>query len=238
MNRAPVSRNASVLIVEDDSAIIRALRDSFSEKKYAVYTAMDGASALDTAMSTPVDIILMDVTLPKITGFDLCVRLRQEQVECPIIMLTSKNEEKDIVRGLNLGADDYVTKPFSMVQLQARCAAFLRRNKKCAPQEYRFGPYTLNNLTHKLTDENDKEISLAPREYALLEYFLNREGHALTRETLLQAVWKNRLMVTDRSVDRCINTLRKKIEPNTRRPTYIHAIRDVGYRFVIPVEGG
>lgn len=225
---------SSILIVEDDSAIIRALKESFNEKNYIVYTAMDGESALDTALNTPVDIILLDVMLPKISGFDICTRLRAEGVDCPVIMLTSKGEECDIVRGLNLGADDYVTKPFSIEQLQARCAAFIRRHKRVTPSVFHFGSYTLCGLTRKLTDDQDKVIALAPKEYTLLQFFLSRAGHALTRETLLKAVWKNRLLITDRSVDRCVNTLRKKIEENTRRPLFIQSIRDVGYRFVNP----
>lgn len=223
-----------ILIVEDDSAIIRALKENFSAKKYIVYTAMDGESALAAALKTEVDIILLDVMLPKMSGFDICLRLRAEEVDCPIIMLTSKGEERDIVRGLNLGADDYVIKPFSFEQLQARCAAFIRRNKKEVPSVYRFGPFSLCELTRRLTDEQNRVIALAPKELALLQFFIQRAGHALTRETLLKAVWKNRLLVTDRSVDRCVNTLRKKIEVDSRKPMYIQSIRDIGYRFVNP----
>lgn len=234
MSKQKKSLSPAVLIIEDDSTIIRALKDSFLARNYVVHTAMDGETALSMALSESLDLILMDIMLPKLTGFELCARLRDEDIECPIIMLTSRGEEKDIVKGLNLGADDYVTKPFSMEQLHARCSAFIRRFTKNRPNEYHFGPYTLSNLTHKLTHQNGNEIALAPKEYALLQTFVSRAGHALTRETLLKAAWKNRLLVTDRSVDRCVNTLRKKIEKDTRRPTYIQSIRDVGYRFVNP----
>jgi DNA-binding response OmpR family regulator len=236
MKKATEIGKPRILIAEDDRAIIRALKESFLAKNYDVHTAMDGETALATARSASFDIMLLDIMLPKISGFDLCSQLRAEEIDFPIIILTSKAEERDIIRGLNLGADDYVTKPFSMEQLHARCAAFIRRHKKSVPDVHQFGEYRLCVQSHTLTNCRGEEIELAPKEYALLSYFLSRSGHALTRETLLNAVWKNRFLVTDRSVDRCINTLRKKIEKDSRRPRYIQSIRDVGYRFVNPTS--
>ena len=232
MKKCAAVSTPRILIVEDDSATMRSLKDFFNQAKYTVHTAMDGELALEAALEATVDIILLDAMLPKVSGFDVCARLREANIDTPIIMLTSRGEEKDIVRGLNIGADDYVTKPFSLVQLQARCAAFIRRNKQQALGVCRFGPFTLNLDSHKLTDDDDNEIPLAPKEYALLQFFLKKAGYALTRETLLKAVWRNQLLVTERSVDRCVNTLRQKIEIDTRRPKYVQSIRDIGYRFV------
>ncbi|PCK03622.1 MAG: DNA-binding response regulator [Alteromonadaceae bacterium] len=244
MTEAPTpSDQHSVLIIEDDSAIIRGLKDSYSRKKYQVYTAMDGEQALEIAFSTPVDLILLDIMLPKINGFDVCAQIREAQIDTPIIMLTAKGHEDDIVRGLNLGADDYVTKPFSINQLHARSQAFIRRHAKSQTHSYHFGDFNLCTQTHRLTrhisqerqekQETQAPIKLTPKEYNMLAFFLSRAGHALTRETLLNAVWRNSLLTTERSVDRCVTTLRKKIETNPRSPKFIQSIRDVGYRFVI-----
>ena len=148
----------------------------------------------------------------------------------PIIMLTAKGDEEDVVLGLNLGADDYVTKPFSVKELLARAGAFLRRRREPGAPSYAFGDFTLDLRSHKLLRGHD-EIPLTPKEFDLLVLFLKRPGRAFTRDDVLRAVWGRDRFVTRRSVDRCVNTLRRKIEPDPRRPAFIHTIRDVGYRF-------
>jgi DNA-binding response OmpR family regulator len=146
----------------------------------------------------------------------------------PIIMLTAKGQEEDIVRGLELGADDYVTKPFSIRELIARVKAFLRRQG--TPDEYDFGPFRLDAAAHKLFRDG-AEIVLTSKEFRLLEFFLKRDGRALTRDSILDAVWGQEVVVTDRSVDRCVTTLRGKIEADAHHPVFIQTIRDIGYRF-------
>jgi len=151
----------------------------------------------------------------------------------PIIMLTAKGEESDIVLGLNLGADDYVTKPFSIKELLARAAAFLRRSKQTEQDTYEFGDFQLDIPSRKLTQQGN-EIKLSPKEFRLLEYFLKRQGRALTRDEILNAVWGYDCYVGSRSIDRFITTLRNKIEPDPHDPTFIHTIREIGYKFEPP----
>jgi DNA-binding response OmpR family regulator len=148
----------------------------------------------------------------------------------PIIMLTAKGQEEDIVLGLRLGADDYVTKPFSIKELLARAEAFMRRYKKVEREVYRFGDCELSLASASLTRKGT-EVPLTPKEYKLLRYFLSRPGRALPRDDIMEAVWGSDILVTSRSVDRCIATLRGKIEPDPHRPRFIRTIREIGYRF-------
>lgn len=221
-----------VLIIEDDYAIMRGLRDSYANKGYQVHTAMDGEQAIETALSIKFDLILLDIMVPKANGFEICARIREAEIETPIIMLTARGEEEDIVRGLNLGADDYVTKPFSIKQLHARSEAFIRRHAKNKVQEYHFGDYKFNLTTRKLIRLPDEIIKLSPKEFDLLQVFLSRQDRVLTRETILNVVWKSSIITTARSVDRCVTTLRKKIETDPKKPVFIQSVRDVGYRFI------
>ena len=152
----------------------------------------------------------------------------------PIIMLTAKGEESDAVLGLNIGADDYVTKPFSINELLARAAAFLRRTKKDEDGEIvEFGDFRLDSGARRLM-RNDEEVELSPKEFNLLVYFTERRGRALTRDDILNAVWGYDCIVTSRSVDRFVTTLRNKIEPDPSNPVFIHTVRQVGYRFDPP----
>ncbi len=148
----------------------------------------------------------------------------------PILMLTARGQEEDIVLGLNLGADDYITKPFRRNELIARANAFVRRSKAKRSARYRFGEYELNLTAHKLFRNGD-EVELTAKEFALLSYLVARRGCALARNDILNSVWGNSVMVTGRSVDRCIATLRSKLEPEPHQPVFIQTIRDVGYRF-------
>lgn len=218
----------TVLIIEDDSTLIRGLKDNFTGRGYDVKTAMDGETGVQIATKESIDIIILDVMLPKLNGYEVCQRIREAERDMPIIMLTAKGQEEDIIRGLNLGADDYVTKPFSVMELLARVKTFLRR--KPHVENFYFGNFNLDLNSRKLLS-GDKEISLTPKEFGLLELFVKREGYALTREIILNAVWKSSVATTARSVDRCVTTLRKKIEPNPNKPIFIKSIRDVGYRF-------
>ncbi len=225
------TNNQQILIIEDDPALLRGLKDNFALRDYRVLTAVDGGSGLELALARKPDLVVLDIMLPKLNGFEICRRIRLAELDMPIIMLTAKGQEEDIVRGLNLGADDYMTKPFSILELLARCRAFLRRRHVTPPPEvYSFGDCKLDLRSHRLF-RSGEEVALSPKEFRLLEVFVRQAGRALTRDEILRSVWGNDILVTTRSVDRCITTLRSKIEPNPRRPTLIRTIRDVGYRF-------
>jgi DNA-binding response OmpR family regulator len=223
----------TILIVEDDPTMLRGLKDNFEFKGYRVLTAADGEDGLNAALNEKPDLILLDIMLPKINGYEICRLIRKENLTMPIIMLTAKGEESDIVLGLNLGADDYVTKPFSIKELLARAAAFLRRSKQTEQDVYEFADYRLDIPARKLTRKGE-EVKLSPKEFKLLEYFLKRQGRALTRDEILNAVWGYDCYVGSRSIDRFITTLRNKIEPDPHDPTFIHTIREIGYKFELP----
>jgi DNA-binding response OmpR family regulator len=223
----------TILIIEDDPTLLRGLKDNFEYKGYSVLTAADGEEGLNSALNNKPDLIILDIMLPKINGYEICRLLRKEALEMPIIMLTAKGEESDIVLGLNLGADDYVTKPFSITELLARAAAFLRRAKQAQQDSFKFGDFLLDIPARKLTRDG-VEIKLSPKEFRLLELFLKRQGRALTRDEILNAVWGYDCFVMPRSIDRFVTTLRNKIEPVPHKSTFIHTIREIGYKFEPP----
>ena len=219
-----------MLIIEDDPTMLRGLKDNFEFKGYKVLTASDGEKGLESALNAKPDLILLDIMLPKINGYEICRLIREAKLLMPIIMLTAKGEESDIVLGLNLGADDYVTKPFSIKELLARAAAFLRRAKKEVQDIHEFGCYRLDISARRLTRKG-KEIELSPKEFDLLAFFITNQGRALTRDEILNAVWGYDCIVTPRSIDRFVTTLRDKIESDPSKPVFIHTIRQIGYRF-------
>ena len=223
----------TILIIEDDAAMLRGLKDNFEFKGYGVLTAADGEEGLNTALNKKPDLILLDIMLPKINGYEICRLIRKENLTMPIIMLTAKGEESDIILGLNLGADDYVTKPFSIKELIARVEAFLRRSRQAEQDIYEFGDYRLDIPARKLTGK-DGEIKLSPKEFRLLEYFVKKPGRALTRDDILNMVWGYESYIGSRSIDRFVTTLRNKIEPDPHNPTFIHTIREIGYKFEPP----
>jgi DNA-binding response OmpR family regulator len=223
----------SVLIIEDDPTMLTALKDNFEYKGYKVLTAANGEKGLNAALNAKPSLIILDIMLPKINGYEICRLIREAKLEMPIIMLTAKGEESDIVLGLNLGADDYVTKPFSIKELLARAAAFLRRGRMAVQDVYEFGEFRLDLSARRLT-RRQKEVELSPKEFSLLEYFVKRPGRALTRDEILNGVWGYDCVVTSRSIDRFVTTLRNKIEADPAHPGYIHTIRQIGYRFEPP----
>ena len=225
-----------ILIIEDDPVLLRGLKDNFAAKGFVVETAVDGEAGLDRALSGSADVILLDIMLPKVNGYEICRATRESGSDVPIIMLTARGQEEDVILGLNLGADDYVTKPFRIRELMARVNAFLRRRGSQKPTDTsRFGDFELDTVAHKLY-RSGEAVTLTAKEFKLLEYFVSRAGRALTRDDILRTVWGNSIMVTGRSVDRCVTTLRSKIEPDPRHPAYIHTVRDIGYRFEAPEE--
>ena len=168
--------------------------------------------------------------LPKVNGYEICRAIREHSMDVPIIMLTARGQEEDVVLGLNLGADDYVTKPFKIRELVARVNAFLRRRHSARDAGCRFGEFELNLAAHKLF-RGAVEVELTAKEFQLLAYLAARSGQALARNDILNAVWGNSVFVTPRSIDRCVTTLRAKIEPDPHNPKYVQTVRDIGYRF-------
>src|SRR5688572_9984510 len=187
----------SVLIIEDDSVLLRGLRDNFESQAFRVHLARDGREGLSIALANPPDLLLLDIMLPKMNGYEICRAVRAKQPDTPIIMLTAKGQEEDIVRGLELGADDYVTKPFSIRELLARAKAFLRRRQPASTTVFQFGDCKLDLTAHKLF-RNGHEIALTNKEFRLLEFFAHRPGRALTRDQILDGVWGNDIIVNDR----------------------------------------
>lgn len=220
---------ARVLIIEDEPALMRGLTDTFRSHGFDVLAAGDGEAGLNAALSHRPDLVLLDLMLPRMNGYEVCRAIRDQGLDMPIVMLTAKGQEEDIVLGLNLGADDYLTKPFRIGELIARVNALLRRRASTQPR-VRFGDCEVD-LQARTIRRSGRIVALTAKEFRLLAFFLERPGRALSRDTILNAVWGSSVFVTPRSIDRCVTTLRAKLEPDPRRPSYIHTLRDVGYRF-------
>jgi two-component system alkaline phosphatase synthesis response regulator PhoP len=218
-----------VLVVEDDRALARGMADALRAQGFRVEISYDGRDGLDAALGGEADAILLDVMLPKINGYEICRAVREQGLDVPILMVTAKGQEEDVVLGLNLGADDYVVKPFRIAELVARLRAFLRRRGGDRTVT-RFGEFELD-LRARALSRNGRPLELTAKEFKLLAYFASRPGCALARETILNAVWGSAVFVTPRSIDRCVATLRAKLEADPHHPTYIQTIRDIGYRF-------
>jgi DNA-binding response OmpR family regulator len=223
----------TVLIVEDDAAIRRGLEDNFAMKGYYVLTARDGREGLDKAIDAKPDLIVLDIMLPEIDGYEVCSLIRETGLDMPIIMLAARSEESDVVLGLNVGADDYVIKPFSIRELLARAEAFLRRRTGSEQVVYEFADWRLD-VTARSLERDGRPITLSPGQFRMLHLFIQRSGCPFTREEIRAAVWGDSRFISTRDVDRAIDALRVKIEPDPDRPVYIRSIDDVGYRFDMP----
>ena len=223
-----------ILVVEDEPSIALALEDDLRREGYAIELASDGIAATEKALSRRFDLILLDVMLPGRDGFEVCRQVRREGVDTPIVLLTAKTQEAEKVFGLESGADDYVTKPYSARELRARVKAHLRRTHRSIAEPYRFGDAELDFVRCELRRKG-KVVELSALEFKLLSLFVRRAGRLLTRGQLLDEVWGRETHVTERVVDNQVNNLRKKIEPEPDRPRYLIALRGLGYRF--DVEG-
>jgi len=225
-----------ILIVEDEQTILMSLRDDFELEGYAVKTASDGESALGLAGKEGFDLIILDIMLPGMDGFEVCRRFRQRDPRTPILILTARGQEVDRVVGLELGADDYVTKPFSRRELMARVKALLRRAEVSTvegegPTRYRIGNVEIDFQRYEAS-RGDEPVDLTPKEFRLLRYLIQRKDQVVRRLDLLDAVWGEGVFVTTRTVDTHIANLRKKIEPDPSQPRHIVSVRSVGYKFV------
>ncbi len=224
---------ARILIVEDEERILMALQDDLGFQGYEVSGATDGAQGLALANEGGYDLIILDIMLPTMDGFEICKRLRQAGDTTPILMLTAKSQEVDKVLGLELGADDYVTKPFSPRELAARVKALLRRPKQADPaiERFSFDDVVVDFKTYEATRDGEP-VSLTAREFALLRYLIQHRDEVVSRDTIVNDVWGDDADVFPRTVDTHIVHLRKKLEDDPARPKHIINVRSVGYRFV------
>jgi len=222
-----------VLIVEDDPAILRGLADNLRFEKYDVLTATDGDAAYKLQQSQNPDLIVLDLMLPRLSGLELCRRLRTEGRKVPILMLTARGEEADRVVGLDLGADDYVTKPFSVMELLARIRALLRRSNsvKILPDTLSFGEIEIDFLRY-IASRRGKPVEMTRKEFAILRLLGSRTGEVVTRDELLNEVWGVESYPVTRTVDNHIAGIRAKLEADPAQPVYIRTVHGVGYSFV------
>jgi len=219
-----------ILVVEDDPGIALGLEEDLTLEGYGVEIASDGDTALRRAREGRFDLIVLDVMLPKKDGFQICRELRRGGVNTPIILLTARTQEAEKVLGLQLGADDYVTKPFSPMELRARIQAVLRRSAGApAPETHRFGEMEVDFARCELR-RGDALVEVTPVEFKLLSTFIRSRGRVLSRQQLLDQVWAD-ATCGDRVVDTHVSNLRKKIEPDPGQPRYLVSVRGMGYRF-------
>jgi len=219
-----------ILIVEDEPAIAMALEDDLRLEGHEVEVVTDGETASRAAREQEFDAILLDVMLPKKDGFEVCREIRRAGRRTPILMLTAKTQEAEKVMGLDLGADDYLTKPYSRHELRARVRALLRRSAPEQPDVYRFADVEVD-LSRAEVRRGGERVDLTPLEFKLMAHFVKGRGRVFTRQQLLDAAWGADLAVTERVVDNQILNLRRKIESDPAAPRYIAGIRGIGYRF-------
>jgi two-component system alkaline phosphatase synthesis response regulator PhoP len=231
--QATSGRKTRILIVEDEPAMVAGLRDNFEYEGYDVISADDGESGLERALADDPDLVVLDVMMPRMSGLEVCKRVKARRPSIPIIMLTARGQEIDKVVGLELGADDYVTKPFSIRELLARVKAVLRRVSLQArvPEVYRFSDVEVNIRGNEVRRAG-KPVDLSAKEFALLAYFISHPSETLSRDRLLDAVWGYENYPTTRTVDTHIVHLRQKLEPNPEEPRFILTVHGTGYKFV------
>ena len=222
---------ARILIAEDEPSIALALEDDLRREGYDVDVVMDGEEATRRGCQSHYDLIVLDIMLPKRDGFEVCRRLRSEGVKTPVLMLTARGQEAEKVAGLELGADDYVTKPYGPRELRARIKALLRRSGEGTEQRaYRFGDCEFDTVRCELR-RRGAVVELKPLEFRLLAFLVRREGRVQTRQQILDGVWGRDTHVTERVVDNQVTNLRKEIEPDPENPRHLVSFRGLGYRF-------
>ena len=223
-----------VLLVEDEEGLIITLTDRLQSEGFDVVTASDGKAGFETASSESFDLMILDVMLPKKNGYDVCRDLRQKGINTPILMLTAKGETIDKVLGLKLGADDYLTKPFEIIELLARVEALLRRSPSQSNgrshDAFRFGDVTIDFKRAEVL-KRTLPVDLSAMEFKLLQYLIENRGAVHSRDSLLDAVWGYDAMPTTRTVDVHIAWLRQKLEENPRHPNFIQTVHGIGYKF-------
>jgi DNA-binding response OmpR family regulator len=222
-----------ILIIEDEQNMVTGLRFNLEARDYIVIAAYDGGTGYLKALAEKPDLVLLDLMLPRLNGYEVCKILKKEIPDLPIIMLTAKSQEAEIVTGLELGADDYITKPFSVLELLARISALFRRVKSDSGtgEVHRFGDLEINFKKY-FARKKGKSIKLTPREYELLRCFIERQGEIISRNELLKQIWGYDSYPDTRTVDAHIAKLRHKIEVNPEEPKLIITVHGMGYKFL------
>jgi DNA-binding response OmpR family regulator len=218
-----------ILVVEDEHRIAQAVKEGLEQESYAVDVVYDGEEGYNTALADEYDLILLDVMLPSMDGYEICRKLRQDNIHTPILMLTAKDQSRDVVHGLDTGADDYLAKPFSFEVLLARVRALLRRPHESVGEVLRVGDLTLNPGT-KEVQRGDKKINLSTKEYALLEYLLRNQGRVLSKNNIITHVWDFDADILPNNVEVFITYLRAKIDRPFKEPALIQTVRGFGYK--------
>ncbi|MFC2160923.1 response regulator transcription factor [Acidobacteriota bacterium] len=223
-----------ILVIEDEPGILLSLKDEFESEDYSVFTAEDGVKGLEMVKTESPDLIILDVMMPKMDGYEVCKQLRKEGDLTPIIMLTVKDKEIDKVLGLEFGADDYVTKPFSLRELRARVKALFRRTEEHTKEidRYSFGSVVLDFKKYEAKKKGAK-LDLTPLEFHMLKLFIKKRGEVLSRDEFLDKIWgEDNTYISYRTIDSHIANIRKKIEDDQSKPRHILSIRGVGYKFI------
>jgi DNA-binding response OmpR family regulator len=225
--------NKKILIIEDEHDMVEGLKFNLEARNYIVITSYDGETGYQKALAEKPDLVILDLMLPKLNGYEVCKLLKKEIPDLPIIMLTAKSQEAEIVIGLELGADDYITKPFSVLELMARISALFRRVKSNSGTEevHRFGDLEINFKKY-YARKKGKSLKLSPREYELLRCFIERQGEIISREELLKQIWGYDSYPDTRTVDAHIAKLRRKIEDKPVDPKLIVTVHGIGYKFL------
>jgi two-component system alkaline phosphatase synthesis response regulator PhoP len=233
VKRAEERSRAKILVVEDEPNMVVGLRDNFEFEGYEVLTARDGVEGLELALEESPDLVVLDVMMPRMSGLEVCKQLRAQRASIPIIMLTARGQEVDKVVGLELGADDYVTKPFSIRELLARVKAVLRRTSVVPKDQdqHSFGDVEVD-LRRCRVVRSGQALDVSSKEFELLKYFICHAGETLSRHQLLEDVWGYEHYPTTRTVDTHLVRLRQKLEPNPEQPQYFLTVHGTGYRFV------
>lgn len=222
-----------ILIIEDDISILRGLKDNLTFEGYQVKISTDGLEGFNLALENPVDLLLLDIMLPGLNGYEICRKLKKEKPDLPIIMITARGSEMDTIAGLDIGADDYISKPFSIPELLARVRAVLRRSSEVTHdiETYAFGNVSMDFKKFH-TSVDHKTVNLSSREYAIMQYLIAHEHEVVHRHDLLEKVWGFDKAPTTRTVDNYILELRKKLEHDPSNPKHILTIRGAGYKFM------
>ena len=222
-----------ILIIEDDPAISKGLTDALKEEHYEVVSESDGEKGFKFAQNENIALIILDLMLPSKNGIEICSDLRKKGINTPILMLTSKKEEMDKVLGLEVGADDYLTKPFSVRELLARIKALLRRKNEIVKdiEDYSFANIQID-FKRQVATKNNKPIELSTTEFKILKYFIEHEGEVVTRDNLLDKLWGYDVFPTSRTVDNYILSIRKQIEDDPSNPKHLITVPKAGYKFV------
>lgn len=228
-----MKKRKHILLVEDDESILFGLQDILEGKGYDISTASNGNEGLKYAIEKSIDLLILDIMLPGVNGLEICKKIKKEKFKLPIIMLTAKSSEMDKITGLDYGADDYITKPFSLSELLARIRAILRRTypENEILNNFSFGKIKMDFVKMEAF-ANDREIKFTGKEFAILEYFINRQGEVVHRHELLNNIWGYDKTPNTRTVDTFILEIRKKIEENPSKPKHIVSISGIGYRFI------